>query len=328
MAERSSLTQGVQVGTESTPGTSVAANKKFISIGIDGAIKSEMNRFRPMGQKFASVVTPGKEWLEAKIEGVGSYSELTWMFASVLKDPGSPATVDTSGRTWTYSPAAASEDTVKTFTVEAGGAVRAHKWAYGLVTDLELTFNRSGVDVAGTMIGQRITDGITLTASPTTPPEVEILPTDVNVWVDPTSGALGTTKLTRVLEAVWRVGSRFNPVWVLNTANNSYVAHVEVEPTCEVEILMEADAAGMGYLTNMRAGTTNFCRIGGLSATLAGSSTAFYSLNLDTAIKVKDVSDFSDEDGVYAIRWTFEVVYDPTWAKAYNVVLTNKETTL
>jgi len=328
MAERSSLTQGVQLGLETTPGTSVPANKKFISMGIEPAIKVEPYRFRPMGQKFASMVVPGKEWVEAGISGAMSYSEIIWFLASLLKSPAAPTTVDTTGRQWTFSPSAFSEDTVKTYTVEQGGAVRAHKFSNGIVTELEMTLNRDSFEASGTLLGQAITDGITMTATPTTPPEVPMIPTEFNVFLDPTFGALGTTKLTRVLEAKIHVGDRFSPVWVLNSAQTSYVAVVESEPTCEITLLVEADAEGMTQLTQARAGSTKFVRIEGLSSQLAGSSTQKYRFAWDAAIKVKDVGDFSDEDGVYAIEWTFEQVYDAAWGNAMLATVVNKEATL
>lgn len=328
MAERSSLTQGVQVGVEATPGTSVAASKKFISIGIEPAIQMDPQRFRPMGQKFASVVVPGKEWVEAKISGVGNYSEIIWFLSSVLVAPGAATTVDTTAKRWTFAPAASSEDTVKTFTVEQGGAVRAHKFTYGVVTELELKINRDGIEISGAMLGQRITDSIAMTGSPTTPTEVPMIPTEFDVYLDTTSGGLGVTKLQRVLEATITIGDRFAPVWVLNSANTSFVAHVEQEPTAEIKLLMEADSEGMAQLTQMRAGTTKFLRIYGISSSTAGSTTQKYEFKADFAVKVKDVGDFSDEDGVYAVEWTFEIVYDATWTKALTIDVINKESAL
>lgn len=327
MTERSSLTQGVQVGVESTPGTAVPANKKFISMGIEPAIQVEPYRFRPMGQKFASIVTPGKEWVEADISGAMSYSEIIWFLSSLLKTT-TPTTVDTSGRQWVFSPNASAEDTVKTLTVEQGGSVRAHKFANGIVTELEMTLNRDSFEVSGSLLGQAITDSITMTASPTTPPEVPMIPTEFNVFLDSTSAGLGTTKLTRVLEATIHVGDRFGPVWVLNSAQTSYVAVVETEPTCEITLLMEADTEGMAQLTQARAGSTKFIRIEGLSSQLAGAVTQKYRFAWDAAIKVKDVGDFSDEDGVYAIEWTFEQVYDAAWGNAMVATVVNKEATL
>lgn len=328
MPERSALTQGVQVGVEAVPGTNVAANKKLISIGIEPAMQMDMQRFRPMGQKFTSILIPGKEWVEADLTGRGSYTELLYPFSSVLVSPGVPATVDTTAKRWDFVPSSTAEDTVKTLTVEQGGVVRAHKFNYGLVTELELTFNRDGVEIGGSMIGQRLSDNIALTGAPTSLPERPILPTDLDVWIDATSGALGTTKQTRVLEATITLGDRFNPVWVLNSANTSFVAHVESEPNAQISLLMEADTQGMTPLATARAGTTKFLRIKATSPTLAGAATEPYSLSWDAAVKIAEPDDFSDEDGVYAIGWTMDQVHDVAWGKAMSVSLVNQEAAL
>lgn len=328
MPERSALAQGVQIGVEATPGTNVAANKKFNSIGIDASMTAEMQEFRAMGNKYKTIIVEGKEWVEADLTGAGNYEELTYMFASCLVSPGAPVTSDTTARTWTFGPATAAEDTVKTMTVEIGGAVRAHKFNYGLVTEIELDMSRDGIEISGAMIGQRISDNITLTPAPTTLPEVPILPTDIDVYLDSTSGGLGATKLTRVVNATIHLGDRFNPVWVLNTANNSFVAHVEGEPSATITLLMEADAEGMNQLTQMRAGSTKFLRIKATSPTLAGAATVFYSLIWDAAIKVSEPGDFDETDGLFTIEWTFEMVHDGTWGKAYTVALVNKLTAL
>jgi hypothetical protein len=328
MAERSALTQGVQVGVEATPGTNVAADKKFVSIGIEPSGSIDMQRFRPMGTKFATIVTPGKEWVEADIEGVGTYTELTYLFASCFVAPSAPTTVDTSARRWTFSPASSAEDSVKTLTVEQGGVVRAQKFNYGLVTEIELDVSRDGVEISGTMIGQRLSDGITLTAAPTAIEQVPMLPTDFDVFLDTTSAGLGTTKLLRVLNATITLGDRFNPVWVLNSALNSFAAHVEAEPTAQISLLVEADAEGMAFLTQARAGGTKFFRLKGTSPTTAGAATEKYSWTFDAAVKVGEMGDYSDEDGVYAVEWTLEMVHDQTWGKAFTTDLVNKLTAL
>jgi hypothetical protein len=328
MPERSALTQGVQVGVETVPGTNVAANKKLVSLGIEPSISIDMARFRPMGQKFVAIVTPGKEWVEADLTGAGSYTELLFPLSSVLVAPGAPTTVDGTARKWDFVPSSVAEDTVKTLTVEQGGVIRAHKFNYGLVTELELGFSRDGVEVSGSMIGQRLSDNIVLTAAPTSLPEAQILPTDLDVYVDPTFGALGTTKQTRVLEASWSIGDRFNPVWVLNSANSSFVAHVESEPSAQMTVMVEADTQGMAYLTNARAGSTRFVRIKGTSPILAGATTEPYSISIDGACKVSEPGDFSDEDGVYAMEWTMDLVHDVAWTKAMAVSVVNRETAL
>lgn len=327
MPERSALTQGVQIGVETTPGTSVAANKKFQSIGIGPAGQVDIQKFRPMGSKWPTIEVPGKEWVEADIEGVGSYTELLYFFNSCLVAANPVQEGATTAYTTTFTPAQSTEDTLKTYTVEQGGSVRAHKFTYGIVTELELDMNREGVEVTGSMLGQQLQDNIALTGSPTAIQQKPILPMDIDLFLDTTSGGLGTTKQLRVLNVNWALGDRVGPVWVLNSANNSWVAHVETEPTMQITVLMEADAQGMAILTDMRAGTTKFMRVVATSDDLAG--TAFpYKLQIDAAVKVNDMGEFSDEDGVYAIEWTYDVVYDATWNKSQEVKLTSQITAL
>lgn len=328
MAERSALTQGVQVGVETTPGTGVAADKKLASIGFEPSISTEMQSFKPMGTKYNTIDVVGKEWVEFDLSGVGSYTEMIYVLASVLAQPGAPTTLDTSARKWDFLPASAAEDTVKTLTIEQGGSVRAHKFAYGIISEFNLTMSRDGVEIGGSGFGQRISDAITMTATPTAITEKPILATDIDIFLDTTSAGLGTTKLLRVLQAEINVGDRFNPVWVLNSANNSFVAHVEQEPSAQIVLTMEADAEGMAQLTQMRAGSTKFLRIQATSPDLAGAATQKYTFTWDAAVKVAEPGDFSDEDGVYGIEWTFDMVHDGTWGKAYTATLINKLTTL
>lgn len=327
MAERSALTQAAQIGVEVTPGTGVAANKLLSSLGIGPAIEVDMQRFRPQGQKFPSIITPGKEWVTADLEGVGSYSEIVYPLSSLCNYAAPVQQAATTAYKWTFAPAARAEDTIKTFTVEQGGAVRAQKFAYGLVNELGITFNRDGVTLDGAMMGQRLQDGIVMTAAPTAIEEKPILPQEIDVFINDTSGALGTTKALRVLEAAFSLGDRFGPVWTLNSANTSFAAHVETEPSGRLELLVEADAEGMAMLTAMRTGASKFVRVKATSPDLAGAAIP-YSFQLDAACKVAEVGDFDDADGLYAIRWTFDIVYDATWAKAFQIEVINKLTAL
>jgi DUF971 family protein len=329
MPERATLTQGVQLGVESTPGTSVAANKKLQSTSIETKVMAEINSFRPMGTKYATTEILGKEWSEFEIEGQGSYQDTSYLLASCLAYA-APVEIATSGAyTWTFAPSSTAEDTVKTYTVEHGSAVRAHKLTNALITEIEYDFTRDGVEVSGSGIGQRVEDGITLTATPDTVAEKPMLPTDVDVYIDSTSAGLGGTKLTRAMNVNVKVSDRFGPVWVLNSANSSFVSTIETEPSAEITVMVEADTQGMGLLTDMRSTATKFLRVSATSADNAGNSgTNKYKFEWDAAVKVKEVGDFSDEDGIYAIEWTFDMVHDPTWGKAYTVSCVNSLTDL
>jgi hypothetical protein len=321
MPERSSLAATIQIAKETTPGTAVPANKQLQSIGIAPGIQIDVNEFRPIGTKYRTQVNPGREWTQADLSGQPVYDELAYVLASILG-----ASVDTvtgtTGQLHTYNPSSTAEDTPITLSVEQGSAVRAHKFAYGLVTDLNIDFSRENVELGGTMIGQRITDGATMTASPTALPQSPILPGQMDVFIDPTSGALGTTKLTRVLSGSFSLGSRFGPIWPVNSALTSFAAHVETEPDAGLSLVVEADAAGMAMLTNLRAGSTQFARLL-WTGPVIGAGPAVYKLQIDCAVKVGGANPWDDVDGLYCIEWPFTIIHDGTWGKALVVALTN-----
>lgn len=328
MAERTTVTQGVQIGVEATPGTSVAANRKLQSMTFSPFVKSDGDSFRPSGFKFPTMHAIGKEWAGAKLTGNPTYSELIYPMSSVLAYAAPAQQGATTAYKWSHSPSTTSEDTVKTYTIERGSAVRADKSTYGLVSGFSLSGDRSKLDLGGEVLMRATTDGITLTSSPTSIELIPILPKDVSIYLDTTSAALGTTKLTRALSWAVDIKPRYNPLWVVDQAQTSYVTHVETPVDGQVKLKLEADAVGMGLLTAMRDNTTRFMRIEALSSQLAGVGFP-YRLGIDLALQiVGEPSEITDEDGVCAIEWTFDITHDATWGKSMLVELTNKQTTL
>ena len=327
MPDRPSVTQAIQIGAETTPGTAVAAGKLLRSFTVEPGAKVDMQRFRPVGSKFESVIVPGKEWVEGKITGIGSYQELPYLLSGILADVGTNPTVVTGGQVWTYEMKQRTPDTVKTYSIEQGDANFAHKFNYGLITELGLNFSRDGCEIDGSFMARALTTGATLTGSPTTiDPEVVILPTEIDVYYNTTFGAIGTTKLGRAFQANIKISDRFAPIWVLNSLATSYTAHVETAPTVEVELLVEADTEGIQFFPIMRAGTSGYLRVKCTSTQQAAGTP--YSAQFDVAGKVADVSDFSDEDGVYAITWTMAAVMDTNTNMPFKALLRNMLTAL
>lgn len=326
MAERASLLQSVQIGVESTSGTAVAANKRLLGTSIELGISANIRTFRPMGQKFATLAALGKEWAEGDLSGQLCYGDITYLLAGNQAYAAPAQQAATAAYKWTLTPAQAAADTLKTYTIEAGGAVRAHKAAFGMVDNLGYTINREEATIKGSVMGRAITDGISMTGSPTDIALKPVLATQVDVTMDSAGAGLGTTKLTRVLRVDWESGKRFNPVWAVDSAQTSWVDYVEVEPTPKFKLLVEADAAGMALLTSMRAGTKQFFRVKATGDLIA--STYYYVFQHDLCGVVSDVTKFRDEDGVYAIEWTFDITYDSTWAKAQEFQVTNTLTAL
>jgi hypothetical protein len=337
MSERSSITQAVQIGVETTPGTAVAAAKRLGSMGFELGPAIDSTPLRPDGQKYASLVIVGKEWSEGKISGMPVYTELPYAFASVINSPSTTALMDSSTPTgatkWVFDSSTFNDDTPKTFTIEQGSSARAHRMPGAIFQEYTWKFGRDKIELGGKVFGKNIDDGVTMTSSPTLLPQVPVRPSELSFYMDDDSTSFGTTKMLRTLKGELTIGDRYDPLWVVDAAQSSYVATIETEPTIEMKVTQEANAQAMAQLTKMRAGGTCFMRLEGVGPNIyTGTGGTPLVVNqkvtIDLAGQINDIGSFSDEDGVYAVEWTFQAVYDPTWAKAYHVEVITSTATL
>lgn len=328
MAERSSITQIVNFGAEGTPGSAVAAGKQMTALMVEMGPAINFDAFAPAGSKYDTIVVPGKDMVNARLTGRPTYTELVYPLSSVL----AVATIatpsgGTSSRSWAFAPSSSAPDTVQTYTVEMGSSVRAQSFAYGLITGITLTGDRDSVSMSGNMIGYAMSDGATLTGTATAVSLVPILAKQVTLYSDATSGSLGSTSLTRVLSWELSINNRFSPLWTVNASQTSFVTHVEIKPEARLRLTVEADSTHMAGLTEARAGSTSFKRIESVGDVIEAGSIN-YKATFDMACKVIDISSFKDQDGVYAIDYTYDIVHDSTWGKALTASLINALTGL
>lgn len=329
MAERTSVTQVCQFGVETTKGTAVAANKRLPSVMLNFGVQPSFTEIRASGFKFPTLEVLGKEWATVKAPAQPTtYDEIVY-FLSSLMGYATPVQIGaTTAYTWIHDVNSSAEDTVKSFTIEQGSAVRAHKAAYCQAMAMTLSGDRDKVDFNCDFVARAISDGITLTSSPTSLPQVPILAKDVTVYNDSASAGLGTTKLDRLLSWELSLANKVGPLWVVDKTQSSFVALVEMPIDATIKLMVEADAAGMAHLANMRAGTRRFLRFEAVSDTEAGAANP-YAVTFDVACEVAAApSEFTDKDGVYAIEWTYKLVNDATWGKAITASVVNSLTAL
>jgi hypothetical protein len=321
-----SIYQTAQIGVETVAGTAVAANKKLTSVGFSMSPNPDISVFRAAGNKYPSVAALNREWTEIDLEGAITYTEIVYLLSGILET----AVITTSGTTgqqWTFTPSSTAADTIKTFTIEQGSAGQAHRVAYGLVSDLTLSFGREESTIGGSLIATALEDGITLTPAPTEIALVPVTGPQISVYAaDTVAGLAGATKLAGAISVEWSLTNRFGPAWFLN-GENEYSQHVELEPTLEMTLMQEADAEGMELLPIMRTGATKYIRIEAVGGVI-GLGPATYKFTLDTACKVTDIGDFSDQEGVYAIEYTLGGFHDATLGGACKAVVINALTAL
>lgn len=313
MAERTSITQIVQIGPEVTPGTAVAATRKLSSVAINLSPDGNVNKYRAAGNKFPSIAALGKEWTGGDLEGAPTYTELMYLLSMIL---GLPTTTGAGPYTHVWDIKTSDPQDPKSFTCEYGSSVRAHRSAGLVLPELGISINREEASLSGSVMAKAIEDGFTLTAALSAMALRPMLPNQFSIYSDATQAALGTTKLLRALNADFTLGNRFSALWPINAAETSYATTYEGEPSSDLSLTVEADAAGMGYLPVMRSGDSRFIRIEAVG-------TGDDQFTMDLSVKVDDMFDFTDEDGIYAAEWEFGLFADPTWGKAGEITLVN-----
>lgn len=328
MTERATINETTQIGVETTEGTAVAANKFLPSMTIDLTPNTTSNEQSTQGVKLPSIHQPAFEYTDVKIASNGpTYDEILYVLNSLLIAATPVQSGATTAYVSTFTPSGTQPDAVKTFTAEQGSSVRAAKAAGIRVTELDLSWSRDALTLAATGLARSMTDGITLTASPTAIPQIVMQPKDINIYADTTSGGLGGTKLLRALKGQLKIGNRFGGVKVNDKAQTSFAAMVELPVVGTLDLTLEADAPGMAFLANYRAATRMFVRLDILSDLFAGTAVP-YDFKMDLATDIAKINPYVDEQGVRCIPVSFKIVYDATWGKWVVATVTNTTVTL
>ncbi len=321
-----------QLGIESTPGTSVAANRFLESLTFKFGPKSENKTYMASGHKYPSVNEQNREWSEGSLEGPMDYNTLGYILAGIwgLITP-TAHSPSTTAYDWSATPPIAGSVQPQTYSIEWGDPnTRAWKLAYGLITKFGYKFDRKEATMSGDLIGQLISDGITMTSNPTVIAPVPIVGKHFNVYLDTTSGGLGVTQLVNFISAEYSMDGIYKDVWFVNRTNTSFSTHVDQAPKTTFKILLEADSVGMGLLSHLRVGDTCYVRVDAQGNVIDGTNSVNNEFKHDMACKVTNVDPWQDSDGVYAIGYELTVSEDTAWGsgKAQTGTVTNLLTAL
>ncbi len=165
--ERMTALQRALIGKETTRGTAVAATQRLMSFKVLPNAEGDVKGWAPMGDKLESEQMLMKEWGTASIDGVPCYRELGVVLASAIQKPVSSGAGAGSKNVHEFRFMSRDQSDFQAYTLEYGESVsRAEKYAYANVTDFDLNFNRSAgtSELKGSMLMQRMADGITMTA--------------------------------------------------------------------------------------------------------------------------------------------------------------------
>ena len=347
MPERAAVNETIQLGLETTLGTAVPANRLMAMLEMVPDLELDPKAFAGQGRQQAAVALSNKDFVTGKYSSKGndgdavSYIELLYIMSALMGRP-TPTThpTGTNVKDWLFDAPLTGDpaNPVATYTAQQGSAARAHQYAGTIFTGIQIKGTRDGVSMSGSYVAQKVTDGATLTASPTRLNLDPVLGADWTVYRDATNGALGTTQLLRVFEWTYTYEGVWAVLWPGNkvASNNTWATIVRMYPKHELELKQEADAQGMAALTDARAGTTEFIRIDmqgrlftAADGTLgAGDSALSREIKMDMAAKVTDKIGLADGNDLLEATVKYTVVDDVTWQHAAQITVTNLITAL
>jgi hypothetical protein len=328
MTDVATVYNRTQIGVETTKGTPVAPTKILTATQLVPAPQITGSPFRPSGYKYNTLWIKGKEWTEAPVSGVLTYTEVVYLLSGVI----GTAAITTPGgatlaRQWLFTPVSSGPDLQKAYTVEYGSSVRGRKFSYGLFTAFGFTANRDEIPITGTLMGQRMTDDVVMTPALTEIVPIPVQPDHVSLYIADTAAGLdGATALTRGFGFEFGISGKNGPIWTLNRANPSYAGDVELAPDLSAVLTVGTDDVGMGLLDTMRASATKFIRFEAIGPIIEAAIP--YTFVVDFYGKVSEPGSFEDNDGVEQIAWGLTGVHDSVAGEAFTVKVINTLTAL
>lgn len=261
MPPRSQTHEGLQIGAESTAGTGVSAGKLLQGLYKQGPMLPvvPVTMIRGEGAAIDLASITGKELGRMRFQGPLDYINLTYVLAGHLLDA-SPA----SG-IWTFTPTHLTPNVPKTFTVEAGQSARAEALTFGLFDSMAIRLGLTECTLQASLIGRTVTEGATLTASPTA---VVPVPVGVKEWkVQLGANVAGLADFADVLACSFESRDRWGPYMTADTAQASFSSYTEPPVNIRVRVRGAYGSALSGEMVYLRSQATRVLRISCTSAT-------------------------------------------------------------
>lgn len=150
---------------------------------------------------------------------------------------------------------------------------------------------------------------------------VPMIASTVDVFIDPTFGGIGTTRVPGAFTADVGLTNRWGPEWILDSTKPSWASPVETVPAATLKLSMESNPTSDAFVALINAATTKYMRIQATGPIISGGTT--YLFQLDIPFTGTDMGGFKDVAGVWTADWVFEPMSDQNANFFMRALLTN-----
>lgn len=332
---RGSVSIVSQIGTETTSGTAVPANRFLPTISFNPKLRRETKQFTGQGSKYPTSSVKHKQYADGSYDGVLDYNSFIYLLNGLTVPVTTPAAVvgSTTGKLWRYLPNSRAIDTPKTYTIESGDDVAADQYAYCQLTSLNASLGQDDNKVSGNLFARTMVPNGSLTATPTQIAERPVERGQIDVYLNSVFGSIGTTQITDSFEEELQLGEKFKPKFVHNSSYASFKDGTEVAPSLVYSFMSEHNSQSRSMLASVIAtDAIQYLRIKckglDLSTAVDGSVTELIQFDLAGKFTAPEPIMDAVNQGVYAYKYHFVALADPTMGRPWSVDVVNTLTGL
>jgi len=292
----------IQGGLESTRGTGVAADKVFLgTLTMTPTVTfhrpvDERNSLAEFQRSIAvSQIT------RMRFEGDATYDQLIDWLSMAVRGAISPATVESTGRVWTFTPNTTSKNVQDSYTLEYGDDVQAWDSAFVICDNLELAIALNEVVSVRADLFGKFAAKTTFTGSLSALAVTEIVANNMKVYIDGTYANLGNTQVaTLVAGATVRLPTGIAPARYAD-GSLDFGAVSESKTHLEIDLDLINSTAGITEYDAYVAGSDRAIRLE-ITGPIAVSATN-YKLTIDCFGRyVSEPELFGDREGENVLR--------------------------
>lgn len=304
---RGTVNRQVQVGVEVTPGSAVSANKVLPSMSMVITPLTRTREIRSQGFKPATDVQSLGGLSRIALSGPLNYTEIVYILNMIVTGVISTPAGGTASRQHLFAPTAQGTDGYKALTVQEGDSTAATQAAGVFLANWGFSAADGGVDITGELRG-RYPTSVSLTGSPTSVAQLPVNPREIDIYIDPTFGALGTTKVTDGLSLNYNINDKQKEKFVLNTTFTSFSESIEVVPTQTFSFITEHNAQSRAIFAGIASGNpVQYMRMKATGPVIEAAIT--YLFQFDVPVKIT-ATEQVDQDGVWGYRYDCLPKYD------------------
>lgn len=189
------------------------------------------------------------------------------------------------------------------------------------LADQAVTITANTASITGTIPSPALTAlqaGTTLTTVPLKP----VMVTHADIYLEDSYAALASaTPIARGFNYEFAIKNKMDVVRPIRSTVTSFDGVVETKPDVDITLSMSADNIGRAMLTTMRNSGKKYLRVKCQGETISGSEK--YTLQIDQAVQIMELSGPEDQNGIFALNWTFRAVEDSSLPGGFKITLEN-----